>query len=358
VKTPPFLPRRVRSLGLAAAVLLALAIPLPSVAASDSVTYTVLVGYSLPEDGVNIDAYFPAQLTVHVGDTVTFKQNAPEIHTVTFLAPSQEKPQFEGPDFPVVDPAIAYPVLPADSLYDGTGYVNSGLMSTDPSFFLPGEQVTSFSLTFTKAGSFPFYCIVHGDPMSGTINVVDPSATISSPEEVDAQAAQAIDDMLTAVPDAIQAANDAVPAPEDNGDGTTTYHVDAGFESGQIGLMSFFPNKLQVHPGDTVIWRLVTVPHTITFLNGDPEPALVVPGAWPPPSGDTATVMFNPAILGPSDNVDQPLNATDVFNSGFLPQPGAEFSLTVGDVSGQIPYICLLHDASGMSGELDVVPSA
>jgi plastocyanin len=355
---PPSPPRAIRSLGVVWALVLALAVLVPPVAASSApATYTVLVGYSRPARGVNVDAYFPDHLTVHVGDTVVFKQDTPEIHTVTFLAPGQDPPNLEGPQFPVIDPQIYYPVVPAGGAYDGTSFANSGIMSTDPSYFLPGEQVTSFTLTFPKAGNFQFYCIVHGTMMSGTVYVVDPSVAIPSPSQVKTEAEKTIAGLLKQVPGAIQAAEAAVPPPQDNGDGTTTYHVNVGFMSGQIDLMSFFPSKLQVHPGDTVVWNLVTVPHTITFLNGNPEPPLLVPASWPPPDGTTPTVMFDPAILGPSADVGQPLDTSAMFNSGFLADPSKGFSLTIGDVTGQIPYLCLLHDASGMKGDLVVVPS-
>jgi plastocyanin len=77
--------------------------------------------------------------------------------------------------------------------------------------------------------------------------------------------------------------------------------------------------------------------------------------------------MLNPAILGPSANVPQPpaspvLDQTDMLNSGFLPAPGPnpsmDFAMTIGDVTGPIPYLCLLHDASGMTGKLMVVPAS
>jgi plastocyanin len=348
-----------RALGLAVGLMLSLAVLVPPVAASGSpATYTVLVGYSEPARGVNIDAYFPDHLTVHVGDTVTFRQNTPEIHTVTFLAPGQASPNLEGPSFPVIDPQIYYPVVPAGGAYDGTSYANSGIMSTDPSYFLPGEQVTSFSLTFTKAGNYQYYCIVHGMMMSGTVYVVDASVAIPPPGRVRSEAKTTIAGLLQQVPGAIQAAEAAVPPPEHHGDGTTTYHVNVGSMSGQIDLMSFFPSKLEVHPGDTVVWHLTTVPHTVTFLNGNPEPPLVVAATWPPPSGTTPTVMFDPAILGPSATPQPPLGTTALVNSGFLADPSQPpFSLTIGDISGKVSYLCLLHDASGMKGELVVVPS-
>ncbi len=302
---------------------------------------------------MNVDAYFPDNLSVHVGDTVKFKQNAAEIHTVTFLAPGQAMPDFLA-TFPLMDPAVFLPVVPASHLYDGTSYANSGIMSTDPSYSLPGQQVTSFWLTFTKAGSYQYVCLVHGMMMTGTVNVVDPSVKIPSPRQVRHQVRNTISGLLKQVPAAIRAANAAIMPPVHHSDGTTTYHVNVGFMYGMIDLMSFFPGKLEVHPGDTVVWHMTTVPHTITFLNGNPEPSLIIPAVWPPTSAPT--VMFNPAILGPSPSVagGQPLNKTDMFHSGFIPVPGATFSLTVGNIEGPVPYRCLLHDASGMVGKLVV----
>jgi plastocyanin len=349
-----------RALGVASSLLLALAVVGPPVAASEPdqhskspATYTVLVGLSRPERGVNVDAYFPDNLTVHLGDSVKFKQNAAEIHTVTFLAPSQTPPDLLA-TFPLLDPAVWRPVVPANHQYDGTSYANSGIMSTDPSYSLPGQQVTSFWLRFTHAGSYQYFCIVHGMMMTGTINVVDPSVKIPSPGKVRHQVKTTIAGLLKQVPAAIRAAKAAIIPPVHHSDGTTTYNVNVGFMYGMIDLMSFFPGKLEVHPGDTVVWHMTTVPHTITFLNGNPEPSLIVPAMWPPTSAPT--VMFNPAILGPSASVvtSQPLNKTDMFHSGFLPVPNATFSLTIGNIEGPVPYLCLLHDASGMVGKLVV----
>jgi len=352
-----------RTLGVALSLLLALAAFGPPVAASDSVrhsgspaTYTVLVGLSQPGRGVNVDAYFPDTLTIHVGDRVRFKQNAAEIHTVTFLAPSQTLPDLLA-TFPLIDPAVWLPVVPAGHLYDGSSYANSGIMSTDPSYSLSGEPVTSFWLTFTHAGSYQYFCIVHGTMMSGTVNVVDPSVKIASPSTVRHQVGKTIADLLTQVPAALDAAKAAILPPVHHSDGTTTYHVNVGFMSGPIDLMSFFPGRLRVHPGDTVVWHMTTTPHTITFLNGTPESPLVLPATWPATSGPTA--MFNPAVLGPSPTVvgGQALNKTDLFHSGFLPAPGMIFSLTIGAIEGPVPYLCMLHDASGMVGKLVVVPA-
>jgi plastocyanin len=49
-------------------------------------TYSVIVGAENVTRGITVNAFFPAVLHVHVGDTVVWKQNSHEIHTVTFLA--------------------------------------------------------------------------------------------------------------------------------------------------------------------------------------------------------------------------------------------------------------------------------
>ena len=41
---------------------------------------------------------------------------------------------------------------------------------------------------------------------------------------------------------------------------------------------------------------------------------------------------------------------------GFGPPPFPVFSQSIGQVTGQIPYFCLLHDTSGMKASLIVVP--
>ena len=79
-----------------------------------------------------------------------------------------------------------------------------------------------------------------------------------------------------------------------------THYVAMGFSEGQIDLMRFFPSKLRVRPGDTVVWEMQPsndAPHTVTFLNGEPEPGLVIP--VPQPSGPPV-LYINPATLFPS----------------------------------------------------------
>jgi plastocyanin len=332
---------------------------LPSAASADSEqTYTVLVGAENVKRGVDLMAFFPKMLRIHVGDTVLWKQNTHEIHTVTFLAgaPAPEliipvtDPTLPGPL--MLNPQVAFPAAPADGMYDGSSYANSGVMSTDPG------QPTQFSLTFTQAGSFEYICIVHGEMMMGSVVVVDPSVKIPSPLKVAKDAKKAMLQKLAQGNVLYGQAMSKVPKPKHNQDGTTTYTVLIGWSKGQYDLMKFIPEKLVVHPGDTVIFKLSPTndaPHTVTFLNGAPDPSFVMP--VPNPAGPP-TLLINPDVLAPSQP-GLPLTRDGIFNSGLLAPGGpgpTSYSLTIGDISGKIFYDCVLHDTSGMEGFLKVVP--
>jgi plastocyanin len=104
-------------------------------------------------------------LVVPLGATVTWAmRDTFEIHTVTFTS-GEKPPQFAVPE---QQPSGAPKVLlnpkamtPTNTTrYDGTGYVNSGLL------FPPGNAgklPSSFSLTFTKPGRFDYWCLVHAE---------------------------------------------------------------------------------------------------------------------------------------------------------------------------------------------------
>ncbi len=89
--------------------------------------------------------------TISVGTTVTWNDISQLPHTVTFPILGQAVP----PGSPQRPPA-------GGNTYDGSTIVNSGVL-------LPGK---SFSLTFTKAGTYAYFCLFHADEgMTGTIVV-------------------------------------------------------------------------------------------------------------------------------------------------------------------------------------------
>lgn len=315
-------------------------------------TYTVWVGSEDAAKGIDINAFFPATLHVHVGDTVLWKQNANEIHTVTFLAGTTEPALLVPvPGAPagamMLNPLAAFKMAPADGMYDGSTYANSGIMGREEG------QAGSFSLTFTKAGTYNYGCVVHGiTVMAGTIGVDDASVKIANPGRVMAQARKEMAMQWKTARALWKTALRDLKPDTANGDGTTTHYVMIGFSQGQIDLMAFFPRVLKVNPGDTIVWELSPsnmAPHTVTFLNGAEEPSLIVPV---PQAGGPPFLTLNPEVALPK-NADQPLTRQVMINSGIIDPsaPGAHtFTLKVGNASGAIPYLCMLHDASGMRG--------
>lgn len=101
-------------------------------------------------------------VTIHVGETVTFDANRNQIpvpHTVTFGTPPPN------PGIPVGNPHS----------YDGLGPLSSGLMFAAP-YGIPNLSHDTFTVTFTKAGTYPYICMFHDNMgMTGVI-VVRPAA--------------------------------------------------------------------------------------------------------------------------------------------------------------------------------------
>jgi plastocyanin len=327
--------------------------------ASTAQSYNVLVGAENTSTGVSLMDYFPQIVRLHVGDSITWKSNSHEIHTVTFLAGQQLQP-FIIPAPPnmasplQLNPQAVFPAVPLNGRYDGSTYVNSGILSTDPGF------VQAFKLTFTHEGVFKYLCYIHGEMMSGTVEVLPPGVVVPTPAQTQLQAQKELSAAWSRVPAVLAQAQAQIVPPTKNPDGTLTHTVIMGYESMDIMVMGFFPGKMTVKQGDTILWKLSstdTAPHTITFYNGTPDQPLVIMAQGP--NGPVALV--NPAVLFPSQAVLQgkPLNQTDFFNSGILNPAGqTSFSLKVGKISNTLSYECILHDTSGMVGTVYVLSTS
>jgi plastocyanin len=327
-----------------------------STAVLTSQNYTVLVGAENTTTGVSLMSFFPATVRVHVGDSVTWKINSHEIHTVTFLAGTTmpeliiPAPANQYNAILQLNPMAAFPIAPAGGQYDGSTYANSGIMTSDPGGF------TTFKLTFTTEGSFDYQCIVHGMMMSGTIQVVGPNVAVPTPSQVAVQGQAELKAAWLTVPTVFAKAKAQITPAVKNPDGTFTYTVTLGYESGNVMIMKFFPGNLTVHPGDTVKWKLSSsdvAPHTVSFFNGTADQSFAIFDPSIP------ALLINPAVMFPSQAVmaGLPLNKTDFFNSGLLTPAGqTSFSLKIGAISGTLNYECILHDTSGMSATLVVMP--
>lgn len=286
--------------------------------------HTVLVGVGQTEvsQGSAL-SNTPKYLDVAVGDRVTWRDiDALEPHTVSFgpmallkaLARQDQfitLPQKSGPPLLAFNPKVAFPTPAAT--YDGTGYANSGLL-------VNGK---SWSLTFTRPGTFEYICLIHGVVMNGYVIV---------------HAAQPHGSSLYHVQ-----AGDGPQATNDQGNATIN---DA-----------FYPLQLTIHVGDTVQW--VGGFHTISFgptaLLKQLEQSFITP--MPQQNGPPLLVL-NPRVAFASGGTTY--DGTGFVNSGILPlnmpqgsTAPPSFSLTFTKV-GTYPYVCLLHP--GMDASIIVLP--
>jgi plastocyanin len=311
-----------RRLVLAAASLVALTAPLAlgadaTAAAAGPVTWHVRVGAETPDMAVTAMAFLPKEVWVDAGDTVVWTSDSAEPHTVSFLAPGTALS-----DFNPFDPTQTDPQGP--SVYDGTAYANSGIMATQPIFTFT-SPAASYHLTFTTAGDFTYYCLVHGAMMSGTVHV-RPAGTSYPYTQLDydragtQQAQAALSAGRAAWRQALQA------------NATTGPTVTVGVEGDTFAVMRFVRDRVVVHVGDTLSFTTgPAAPHTVTFGQEPPGLAILFPSG------------ADPTHYGGGD-----------LSSGLL-TPGTPFKVTF-TTTGTFHYICAIHDDMGMVGDILVLP--
>jgi plastocyanin len=126
-------------------------------------------------EGIAQIAFFPARKTVNVGDTVRFEMSKTSIetHNVHFGPKDYLDPFAQSFIGEVFQPFVVYRSdAPGTAVsYDGTnhgnGYFNTGVLDADKASPFPSSD----SVTFTKAGTYKYYCAVHGNDMAGEIVV-------------------------------------------------------------------------------------------------------------------------------------------------------------------------------------------
>jgi plastocyanin len=117
--------------------------------------------------------FFPKSIKLPVGGSVTFRvKSRSEIHTFSF-GPSAylsnlanafvtPVPNGAGPPTLAFSGQIAFPsdpppLPPYDGTAHGNGYFSTGVLDGDPATPSP----SSTKVTFTKAGTYGFICLVH-----------------------------------------------------------------------------------------------------------------------------------------------------------------------------------------------------
>ena len=283
-------------------------------------TYDVTAGYG--DDDFAANAFTPAIIKVYAGDTVRWHAGGLlEPHDVAFgsmralnaLAAQLQvvTPQKNGPPLVTVGPQFALPS--ARATYDGTGVAHSGILQKG------AGAASTWSLTFTKPGTYRYYCLFHTDPSAVTTSMSGVVEVVARP-------------MVAHI-----------------------YHVTGGYDNGTPGQVvdAFFPEDLTIHAGDTVVWSPGGF-HTVAFgpqaLIARLRRSLIT--AIPQRSGPP-TLVYNPRVIFPSGGATY--DGMGFVNSGLLiaPKPHT-FSLTFTK-PGVYKYECLIHP--GMDGIITVLPA-
>ena len=306
-------------------------------AAQPASEWEVLVGRETDEHAVQANVYFPTVITVGTGDTITWTLGGLHSHTVTFL--SGQPPPINPVIFPdgrsVQNPLLTF--AQGGSTYDGSRFTTSGILVA---------CVTTYTLTLTTPGVYPYVCLLHRG-MDGTVIVLPATSrpprsrteyrTLGEQEWV---VVRARGEALTQ-----SAPTVAEPAPG----GGTNYYISAGFGSSGASILRFLPEELTIKVADTVTW-VQSDPqeiHTVTFPEGDPPAALTVTEA--PPLGPPI-IVYDPLAVQPQGG---PVHrGGGYYNSGIM-QPFARYTLTFLQ-PGVYAYVCIPHAHLGHAGTIVV----
>ncbi|MGH2442140.1 MAG: plastocyanin/azurin family copper-binding protein [Chloroflexota bacterium] len=298
-----------------------------SPADTPGVNWQVSAGSGTADSAVTGMSFYPEVITIDAGDSITwnFKGDA---HTVTFLSGAPQPGS--------LSPQAGMPA--GGTSYDGTGFVNSGVVPPHG----------SFTLTFTKSGTFPYVCLLHPG-MIGTV-VVQPAGMAYPKSQADYDEAATVAAQTDLGQGVTALFHTTPPASTKNADGSSNYNVFTGTSAGRGGVMRFLPGQLTIAVGDTVTWTNPDMmdPHTVTFSPDGKYPDFPSGPAFAPAGGPTydGTTFTNSGLIFP------------VGTPAIHGIPTSTSYTLKFTKAGVYTYHCLLHDANGMIGKIRVMASA
>lgn len=315
----------------------ALAIALMAVFAStgqsaQAAAVTLKVRAGDGQTGYAVNMFLPESIYLRAGDTVTWDFKWDEPHSVTFGEIAGNPELSSHPDTAVVD-------------YDGTGYVNSGLV-------FPAPGGSSFSMKFTKEGNFDYFCFIH-PLMTGKVYVQGEGIGEQDTQvAIDARGTTTYNSAMATLKGAAgQAAAKPVAVTGSGAGRKFTLQVSSSNDLAEGDVMQFFPASLNVGVNDSVEFvSSVHTPHDIVFpgpvdLNGPPPPGLETFDPF------TQSLNYTPGVkLDNSKPVISPMIGLD-----FPDGTKASFSFAK---TGTYEYACLLHASQGMVGKINVTSGA
>jgi plastocyanin len=354
-------------------------------------------------DDMNFESisYFPNDVTVAAGSTLTFHSNFQgEPHTVTFGSSIDKALQIfdglsdeekNGPPPPEIA-ALKIPfVIPDDADFSDPGAVKFNQSAAQPSVVAAGEFAPGVApcpkpekapfdgkqsfynsgllkddATFEvpladdlAPGSYAWICLFHGPEMRGKLTVVakgDSSA--QSADDVEAAGKKQLDEQVAKLkPELDKAKTDAKPGEVKAG---------VGIENEPSGVVEFIPKEISVPVGGKVTWNLSF--HTVSFnATEEARPDVVqdADGTWhfnaktfapvgytpPPPPADEGPPAQDGAPPASDAGPPPPLEVdggtfdggSAFYNTGSVNAEGdILFSITFSK-AGTYKYLCLIH---------------
>jgi plastocyanin len=322
---------------------LPIALLLPSAALAD--TWQIQVGAQNGDRAHQALAFFPNEIWIHAEDSITWSFPTNEVHTVTFLALGQVRPnRFAGcagglppdgrtPDF---------------SVFDNNTCVNSGILTN--------ADGKTYTVIFPVIGNFKLVCLAHPN-MTATVHVLDSGIPLPHDQDfydrqADRQRAALLSD-LNASAHVHEGGDNAVVAGAGKIIGTS-----GGTETASV--MRFMDAVKVIHVGETVEWTTAeaVTSHTITF---GPEPDnqhQIPPSSNVTMDADGARHAY---LSSPSDAVhsgfitELPQDRIGLTQAPFNLNSATRFRATFTQ-PGIFQYKCVLHDELGMVGVIIVQP--
>jgi len=315
-------------------------LPAVPVHGANGTTWTVVVGAANSDSSVVSSGFFPHTLTVTVGDTVhwVFDRQWPE-HTVTFLGGTKPlPPDVEQGGKSYLNPRVAFPA--GGRTYDGVGYHNSG-MPPDPT------KPFSYTLTFTKSGTFTYLCLLHPG-QEGTVIVKGRAS--ETPVQATARGKR---ELAAALRAGDHAYSQWVPTV--NGKTVVIHFI--GDPQAHWSILRFTRTPLVIAHGTTVIWDMQDPQeiHAVTFPGGQAGASnYIIP--QPQPNGPPK-LLENPQVVTPTPTTEY--DGSGLVSSGIIFPPGVpgnpptSYRLTFTK-PGQYAYVCAVHGPQGMWGTIIV----
>jgi plastocyanin len=342
---------------LVAAAFVAALIILP--ASAQAATKTVIAGPLKAAKGVfggnatgDVDGYSLKTVTVHVGDKVRWRFNG--FHSVTFpkkgrgviplVIPDPAGAKYSGVNDEAGSPfwfngQTQLDFNPLAALPQG-GKVENGSQLNGSG--LPLGPPKPYTLKFTKAGTFTYFCVVHPG-MKARVKVVARGKQTPSARQDRRTAAKIF---AAEVKAAKKQAKLTLPANT----------IQGGNDKGDVVQLRFFPQSLHVAVGTTVTVQVKSLPEIHTFAFGPAAYLQNVANAFvtpvPSPAGPP-TLVNSGQVVFPSDPppalppYDGTAHGNGFLSTGVLdgdpnsPQPST--SKITFTKAGTYSFICLVH---------------